>query len=55
MDRFINGTAQKQLKHKEATSTHDNFIESDASGSWNVESNTRTYSEQDEGGKAAWN
>lgn len=55
MDGFVNGTAQEQSKHKEATLTHGKFIESDTSESWNVVSNIRTYSEQDEGGKATWN
>lgn len=48
MDGFINGTAQEQLKHEGAASTRDAFTEPDYSESWNVVSNIRTYSEQDE-------
>lgn len=55
MDGFINGIAQEQLKHEEATSIHDNFTESEASESWNVVSNIGTYSEEDEGGKTTRN
>ena len=55
MDGFINCTAQEELKHEEATSTHDNFTESHASESWNVVSHIRTYSEKDEEGKTTRN
>lgn len=51
MDGFINCTAQEQLKQEEATSTPDNFTESDGSESWNAVSHIRTFSEQDEEGK----
>jgi hypothetical protein len=55
VDGFTNCMAQERLKREQATSTHDNFTESDASESWNLVSHIRTYSDQDEEDKTTRN